>query len=117
MNTIDSYFEYSVPITKNMNVGNHPLISDVRNDVKVDLPNGNTITTRWIQFKIPVSSQFYRSNKYSSFFKSINGIDNLRSIRFMRMYLKKKFKVLDQSNGKWDFHKEGFKKNRTGNNS
>ena len=87
MNTIDSYFEYSVPITKNMNVGNHPFISDVRNDVKVDLPNGNTITTRWIQFKIPVSSQFYRSNKYSSFFKSINGIDNLRSIRFMRMYL------------------------------
>ena len=87
MNTIDSYFEYSVPITKNMNVGNHPFISDVRNDVKVDLPNGNTITTRWIQFKIPVSSQFYRSNKYSSYFKSINGIDNLRSIRFMRMYL------------------------------
>ena len=87
MNTIDSYFEYTVPITKNMNVGNHPFINDVRNDVKVDLPNGNTIITRWIQFKIPVSSQFYRSNKYSSFFKSVNGIDNLRSIRFMRMYL------------------------------
>ena len=58
MNTIDSYFEYSVPITKNMKVGNHPFISDIRNDVKVDLPNGNSTTTRWIQFKIPVSSQF-----------------------------------------------------------
>ncbi|MDC0355324.1 cell surface protein SprA [Flavobacteriaceae bacterium] len=68
MNTIDSYFEYNVPITKNMRVGNHPFISDVRNDVKVDLPNGNSINTRWIQFKIPVSSQFYKSSKYSSFF-------------------------------------------------
>ena len=87
MNTIDSYFEYSVPITKNMKVGNHPFISDIRNDVKVDLPNGNSTTTRWIQFKIPVSSQFYKSSKYSSFFKAVNGIDNLRSIRFMRMYL------------------------------
>ena len=70
-----------------MRVGNHPFISDVRNDVKVDLPNGNSITTRWIQFKIPVSSQFYKSSRYSSFFKAVNGIDNLRSIRFMRMYL------------------------------
>ncbi len=88
MNTIDSYFEYSMPITKNMAVGNHPFISDIRNDVKVDLPNGQTITTRWIQFKIPVSSQFYKSNKYSPFFKSVNGMDNLRSVQFMRMYLK-----------------------------
>ena len=88
MNTIDSYFEYNVPITKNMRVGNHPFISDVRNDVKVDLPNGNSISTRWIQFKIPISSQFYKSSKYSSFFKAVNGIDNLRSIRFMRMVLK-----------------------------
>ena len=55
MNTIDSYFEYSMPITKNMAVGNHPFISDIRNDVRVDLPNGQTINTKWIQFKIPVS--------------------------------------------------------------
>ena len=88
MNTIDSYFEYIIPITKNMGVGNHPFISDVRNDVKVDLPNGQTIITSWIQFKIPVSSQFYKSNKYSPFFNSINGMDNLRSVQFMRMYLK-----------------------------
>ena len=118
MNTIDSYFEYSVPITKNMNVGNHPFISDVRNDVKVDLPNGNTITTRWIQFKIPVSSQFYRSNKYSSYFKSINGIDNLRSIRFMRMYLQGftspitfRFGTLDLVRSEWKRYTKNLNSN------
>ena len=88
MNTIDSYFEYTVPIRKNMDVGNHPFISDVRENVKVELPNGQSKTTRWIQFKIPVFKQFYKSSKYSPFFKSINGIDNLRSIRFMRIFLK-----------------------------
>ena len=46
MNTIDSYFQYSMPITKNHECGNHPFISDIRNDVKVDLPNGQTITTQ-----------------------------------------------------------------------
>ncbi len=88
MNTIDSYFEYTVPIRKNMDVGNHPFISDVRENVKVELPNGQSKTTRWILFKIPVFKQFYKSSKYSPFFKSINGIDNLRSIRFMRIFLK-----------------------------
>ena len=101
-----------------MNVGNHPFISDVRNDVKVDLPNGNTITTRWIQFKIPVSSQFYRSNKYSPFFKSINGIDNLRSIRFMRMYLQGfqnpvtfRFGTLDLVRSEWKRYTKNLNSN------
>ena len=87
MNTINSYFEYSIPIKRNMNVGNHPFISDVRKDVEVDLPNGTSITTRWIQFKVPVSSKFYNNIKYNQYFKSEGGLDNLRSIRFMRMYL------------------------------
>ena len=87
MNTIDSYFEYTVPIKKNMNAANHPFISDVRNDVEVDLPNGTSITTRWIQFKVPVSSKFYNNIKYNQYFEPVGGLDNLRSIRFMRMYL------------------------------
>ncbi|MDG1032091.1 MAG: cell surface protein SprA, partial [Flavobacteriaceae bacterium] len=118
MNTIDSYFEYNVPISKNMRVGNHPFISDVRNDVKVDLPNGNSITTRWIQFKIPVSSQFYKSSRYSSFFKAVNGIDNLRSIRFMRMYLEGfespvtlRFGTLDLVRSEWKRYTKNLNQN------
>ena len=34
MNTINSYFEYRVPISKNMTVGNHPFITDVRENVR-----------------------------------------------------------------------------------
>ena len=67
MNTIDSYFEYRIPIRKNMNIGNHPFISDVRENVKVELPNGQTKITRWIQFKVPVFKQFYNSSNFSSF--------------------------------------------------
>ena len=88
MNSINSYFEYKIPIRKSMNVVNHPFVSDVRENVKVDLPNGQTKTTRWIQFKIPVFQQFYKNSNYSNYFESVNGLDNLRSIRFMRIFMK-----------------------------
>ena len=44
MNTIDSYFEYHVPIFKTMQVGNHPFITDVRENVEVRAPNGDQYT-------------------------------------------------------------------------
>jgi cell surface protein SprA len=62
MNTIDSYFEYRIPISKSMGVGNHPFITDVRENVKVSVPNGGEITTRWIQFKIPVQKGYYEGH-------------------------------------------------------
>ena len=124
MNTIDSYFEYSIPIRKNMTVENHPFISDVRNEVKVDLPNGESITTRWIQFKIPISSQFYNSSRYKSFFQAINGIDNFRSIRFMRMYLKGfsdpvtfRFGTLDLVRSEWKRYTKNLNTNNINHSS
>ena len=88
MNTIDSYFEYRIPISKKMGVGNHPFITDVRENVKVKVPNGDQITTRWIQFKIPVQKGYYDDTQFSDYFEAINSIEDLRSIRFMRMILK-----------------------------
>ena len=88
MNTIDSYFEYRVPISKSMGVGNHPFITDVRKNVKVIAPNGDEITTRWIQFKIPVQKGYYEGTQFEEYFESVNNIEDLRSIRFMRMVLK-----------------------------
>ncbi len=79
MNTIDSYFEYEVPIFRGMNLGNDRgtgYISDVE-DVEVDLSTGEQIRTRWVRFKIPI----YEPNR------AVNGISDYRSIRFMRMYL------------------------------
>ena len=88
MNTIDSYFEYRVPISKSMGVGNHPFITDVRKNVKVIAPNGDEITTRWIQFKIPVQKGYYEGTQFEEYFESVNNIEDLRSIRFMRMFSK-----------------------------
>ena len=87
MNTIDSYFEYRVPITRDMTVGNHPFVTDVRENVKVEVPNGDQITTRWIQFKVPVQKAYYQGTSFQQYFEAINSIEDLRSIRFMRMLL------------------------------
>ncbi len=77
MNTINSYFEYEIPIFRGMDIGNDGgtgYISDVR-DIETDA-FGRVIRTRWVRFKVPI----YEPDR------SIN-ISDFRSIRFMRMYL------------------------------
>src|SRR5690606_20493273 len=86
MNTIDSYFEYEVPIFRNMSVDNNTssqpgINSDYITDVKelnVTLQNGEQLPVRWVQFKVPLKT----SSEYS-----VGGISDLRSVRFMRMYV------------------------------
>ena len=82
MNTIDSYFEYRVPISKSMGVGNHPFITDVRENVKVAVPNGDEITTRWIQFKIPVQKGYYEDTQFDEYFENLNN----RSLKLNTVY-------------------------------
>ena len=108
MNTIDSYFEYRIPIEKNMTVGAHPFVTDVRENVTVSLPNGENLVTRWIQFKVPIDKNYYQGTNFSSYFNTINGIQDLRSIRFMRMLLSgfdqsvvMRFGTLDLVRGDW----------------
>nr|WP_240486105.1 cell surface protein SprA [Aquimarina atlantica] len=77
MNTINSYYEYEIPIFRGMGVGNDNgtgYISDVR-DIPVTVQGGQ-INTKWVRFKIPI----YNPDR------AIN-ISDFRSIRFMRMYL------------------------------
>ena len=108
MNTIDSYFEFRVPIAKNMNVGNHPFVTDVRDNIQVNAPNGDQFNARWIQFKIPIQKSYYENTSFANYFKAINQIDDLRSIRFMRMLLQGfeeevvfRFGTLDLVRGDW----------------
>ena len=117
MNTINSYFEYRVPISKNMTVGNHPFITDVRENVTVDLPNGKQLTTRWIQFKVPIDKRYYEGTNFNSYFDNINGINDLRSIRFMRMVLSEfktpvvfRFGTLDLVRGDWRRYNQSLNK-------
>ena len=98
MNTIDSYFEYEVELTPaTLNIDN-PYIVDIKNTQIRSLPNGQTVTPIWYQFRIPVTE----------FSDAIGGITDLRSIRFARMYLKEfsektvmRFGTLDLVRSEW----------------
>ncbi|WP_276389525.1 cell surface protein SprA [Eudoraea chungangensis] len=76
MNTIDSYFEYRIPIRPNITI-NDPYVTDITEGITPELPNGTQLNRRWIQYKIPLSD----------FTDAIGGIVDFRSVSFMRMYL------------------------------
>lgn len=79
MNTINSYFEYSVPfkqVNGQLDTDNNKYVTDVK-ELQVTTPDNNTIPVRWVQFRVPISAPD----------KAIGGISDYRSIRFMRMYL------------------------------
>lgn len=78
MNTIDSYFEYEVDITRaSLDNPNNTLINDVKIR-NITLPNGDNRDVRWYQFRIPIDEAT----------RAIGGITDIRSVRFARMYLK-----------------------------
>ncbi|WGD35442.1 cell surface protein SprA [Olleya sp. YS] len=82
MNTIDSYFEYEVEITPaTLNINNEYIVDTKNvtdnNNPRV-LPNGDTAFPKWYQFRIPIRTD-------DEFV--VNGITDLRSIRFTRLYL------------------------------
>ena len=85
MNTIDRYFQYRIPIKKNMQVSTHPFLVDVRENDNIELPNGQVTSSRWLQFRVPVVPEYYDAPKYRNHFEAINGMEDLRSVRFMRM--------------------------------
>jgi len=78
MNTIDSYYEYEMDITPTSLADlNNEFIVDRKED-NVSLPNGDNATTKWYQFRIPLTEAT----------REVGGITDFRSIRFVRMYLK-----------------------------
>ena len=76
MNTVDSYYEYNVPVFPGMNIDNSDYITDVK-ELEVTTQTNDVIPVRWVQFKIPISDPD----------QAVNGISDYRSIRFMRMFL------------------------------
>ncbi len=100
MNTINSYYEYRIPIEPNTTV-NDKYVTDVLETAPVptnDVPDGRQINRRWIQYKIPLSD----------FTEAVGGISDFRSISFMRMYMTGfttptvlRFATLDLVRGDW----------------
>ncbi|WP_423242472.1 cell surface protein SprA [Zhouia spongiae] len=97
MNTVDSYYEYRIPIAPGIQ-STDKYVSDVRVVNTTTLPNNDSYSVRWIQYKIPVRD----------FEDAIGGITDFRSISYMRMYMTGftentvlRFGTLDLVRGDW----------------
>ncbi|WP_298899454.1 cell surface protein SprA [uncultured Psychroserpens sp.] len=78
MNTIDSYYQYEIEINQNTLDLNNPQINDIK-DRDVTLPNGQTASVRWYQFRVPIGESPFRT--------AVGGISDIRSVRFARLFL------------------------------
>jgi cell surface protein SprA len=100
MNTINAYYKFEVNIQPNQQVGSNYAV-DVREVNEIDLPNGNSGKSRWIQYKIPIQELATDAN-------AVGSISDLLSVRFMRMYMTGfdenitlRFGALDLVRGEW----------------
>lgn len=76
LNTNEEYWEYKMNFQPSeMRVGQNYIVDIIPADVP--LPNGNTESVNWYQFRIPLTSG-----------KAINSIQNFKAIEFVRMYMK-----------------------------
>ncbi|MEM7160807.1 MAG: cell surface protein SprA [Bacteroidota bacterium] len=75
----ESYFQYRVRLTPNLQVGQN-YVTDIAERV-AQTPNGPK-NVRWYQFKIPLRDLGINGAK------RVNGIQDFRSIRFIRMFMK-----------------------------
>lgn len=102
MNTIDAYYQYSVDISPSalQSVGQN-YITDIR-DTNGRIPGGAgaSVAAKWIQFKIPIQDVKDENN--------IGGLEDFKSIRFMRMFMTGfsneitlRFGTLDLVRGEW----------------
>ncbi|HBF18741.1 MAG TPA: cell surface protein SprA, partial [Cryomorphaceae bacterium] len=78
LNTSETYYQYKVVLSQNNLTLSHPYITDIREAESKTLPNGKTVQSRWVQFKIPIFEPD----------KKVGPISDFRSIRFIRMFMK-----------------------------
>lgn len=75
MNEVEEYFEYKIALRpEEMKVG-EGYISDIQ-EAEVTLPNGRREKVKWYQFRVPLSEGV-----------EVGGIQDFKSIRFMRMFM------------------------------
>jgi len=79
LNETEAYYQYRVHLAPStdprMSVGSNFIVDKKETDVKLD--NGRTQKETWYQFKIPISE----------YEKTVGGISDFRSIRFVRLFL------------------------------
>ncbi|MCL6267306.1 cell surface protein SprA [Flagellimonas myxillae] len=109
MNTVNSYFEYRIQIRPNTTI-NDQYVTDIRQGSTPDLPNGTQLNRRWIQYKIPLNDICNDCR--------IGGIQDFRSMSFMRMYMTGftddivlRFATLDLVRGDWRTYTNSLESN------
>lgn len=74
----ETYFQYEVELDPDKMYVGENFISDIQEKTNITLPNGQTTSVRWYQFKIPIKSPD----------RVVGQIQNFQSIRFMRIFLR-----------------------------
>ncbi len=99
MNTINAYFQYNIDLKPTMVVGEN-YVTDIKESVVTNPAGGADLKSRWIQFKVPID-QGASQVKFG-------GIEDFRSIQFMRIFLTGfskeitiRFGALDLVRGDW----------------
>lgn len=76
----ETYYQYRISLNKNdledEDIGTN-YITDIQERITEELPNGQKLTARWIQFKVPIFSPD----------KKVGPINDFRSIRFIRTFI------------------------------
>ncbi len=99
LNEQERYFQYHIKLDpNNMEVGQNFIVDIQQPEEPIRLENGKTANVRWYQFKVPVQSPS----------RVVGNIQDFKSIRFMRMYLKNweqpvvlRFATLELVRGEW----------------
>jgi len=94
----ERYFQYMIDLTPGKMVIGQNYISDILDASTGRLPNGSSTTIKWYQFKVPVQSPD----------KIIGGIQDFKSIRFIRVFFRGftdsvicRFATFDLVRGDW----------------
>ena len=74
----EKYYQYVINLSPEHMVVGENYINDVYEAVSSPLPNGERVTTKWYQFRIPIHNPD----------KVVNNFSGFNSIRFMRMFLR-----------------------------
>jgi len=94
----ERYFQYEIDLDPEKMIVGSQYITDVYLAQGIQLPNNTVTSTKWYQFKIPVSQPD----------RAVGGITDFKSIRFMRMFMKEferpivlRFATFELVRGEW----------------
>ncbi|MBS4060176.1 MAG: cell surface protein SprA [Bacteroidetes bacterium] len=101
----ERYFQYRVKLDPNsMKIGEN-FIADIREATGIPLSNGSVGEVKWYQFRIPISQPE----------KVVGNIEDYRSIRFIRMFMRgfekpvvARFATLELVRGEWRKYRQNL---------